>query len=308
MIERPGDVSRKEDLPLRQADQDLICYAFLPEGRALSGGDYMMPGHISSQYITGLLMALPLIGEDSRIVVTTELQSRSYIDITLGVLRDFGIDIKVEEKMAGYPVYHIKGGQKYSVPNGSASRTLRPEGDWSNAAFWLTAQALGSDIHVSGLNDASAQGDRAISEILERFRLRSDDPSDDPVIIDAGNIPDLVPVISVMASLSPGQTRIVNAGRLRIKESDRLKTTAAMLCALGADISETKDGLIIHGKTQLAGGTADGAGDHRIVMSAAIAATCCSEPVTILGAQASAKSYPAFFEHYRRAGGEFFER
>lgn len=312
------------DVSSQELDLQFICRAFLPDGRILTGGDYELPGHISSQYITGLLMALPLCCEDSRVIVTSKLQSRSYIDITLCVLRDFGIEITVEEAIRDLPVYHIKGGQRYTIPcseydicgsNPSKMNVhIRPEGDWSNAAFWLTANALGSDVHISGLNDASPQGDRAIAEILDFFRARISDPSkidpfendfskDDALVIDAGNIPDLVPIISVIASLSPGQTRIINAGRLRIKESDRLKTTHAMLSALGADISETDDGLIINGRPSLDGGTVDGAGDHRIVMAAAIAATCCSDPVTIRGAQAAAKSYPGFFDHYRQSGG-----
>ena len=309
-IERPVHTAQRD----KCTDQQLILSAFLPEGNELSGGDYEMPGHISSQYITGLMMALPLIREDSRIIVTSELQSRAYIDITLAVLRDFGIQIETEEKIPGMPVYCIKGGQKYVFPqkelqtgpsqNTRASIVIKPEGDWSNAAFWLSASALGSDIRISGLNDASPQGDKAISGILENFSHRRNSNSIHPLIIDAGNIPDLIPIISVVAALVPGQTQITNAGRLRIKESDRLKTTCAMLSALDADISETADGLIINGKKQLAGGTVDGAGDHRIVMAAAIAATCCSEPVIIYGAQAAAKSYPAFFEHYEKLGGE----
>lgn len=309
-IERPVFKGQRD----KCTDQQLILRAFLPEGHELSGGDYKMPGHISSQYITGLMMALPLIREDSRIIVTSELQSRAYIDITLAVLRDFGIKIDEKEKTAGRPVYYIKCGQKYVFPqkelqtglsqNTRSSIVIKPEGDWSNAAFWLSANALGSDIRISGLNDASPQGDKAISDILENFSHRRNSNTIHPLIIDAGNIPDLVPIISVVAALMPGQTQITNAGRLRIKESDRLKTTCAMLSSLGADISETVDGLIINGKKQLAGGAVDGAGDHRIVMAAAIAATRCSGPVTICGAQAAAKSYPAFFKHYEKLGGK----
>ena len=251
-------------------------------------------------------MALPLIAEDSRIVVTTPLQSVAYIDITLAVLKDFGIEIDVmtdanDELNAGsasdktLTAYVIRGGQQYTMPDPPA-----PEGDRSNAAFWLAAAALGSKLSVTGLDDDSPQGDKAITSVIEKFTS----PFSVDVTIDASQIPDLVPVISVLAALKPMCTRIVNAGRLRIKESDRLKTTCRMLSDLGADIIETEDGLEITGKGELKGGTVSGEGDHRIVMAAAIAATCCKHPVTIIGAQAASKSYPAFFEHYEMLGGK----
>lgn len=294
------------------AGQKPICRISLPQGSSLRGGEYELPGHISSQYITGLLMALPLIPEDSVIRVTTPLQSRAYIDITLSVLKDFGIKVCVTEGEC--PVYHIDGGQKYSFPSAGspdafALNAVTPEGDWSNGAFWLAADALGSDITVTNLRPDSPQGDKAIAQIVDRFCGLPDTEccgqSDNEITIDASEIPDLVPIISVLASLCPAHTRIVNAGRLRIKESDRLKSTCAMLQGLGADIRETEDGLDITGKETLAGGTISGAGDHRIVMAAAIAATCCRGPVMIEGAQAAAKSYPKFFEHYEMLGGSF---
>lgn len=261
-------------------------------------------------------MALPLIHEDSTITITTPLQSRAYVDITLAVLREFGIEVIVTDNNettdpANCPVYHIKGGQRYTTPHIDAGR-IHPEGDWSNGAFWLVADALGSDINVSNLRDDSPQGDKAITEIIKKYnsvRLDNEcndempDTCDKEIAIDASGIPDLVPIISVLAALSPVHTRIVNAGRLRIKESDRLKTTCEMLGALGANISETEDGLEIEGRESLDGGTAHGAGDHRIVMAAAIAATCCKKPVTIIGAEAAAKSYPRFFEDYAWLGG-----
>ena len=298
-----------------------ICKVALPKGTPLKGGEYTLPGHISSQYVTGLLMALPLIEEDSCIRITTPLQSASYIHITLAVLRRFGIKVDISEEKCEegiLPVYHIKGGQNFSFPGDADANTIVPEGDWSNGAFWLVAGALGSDIDVSGLDPDSPQGDKAICSVISmltkgRCSMHTRDictgscsDKTDSRSIDAGNIPDLVPVISVLAALTPGETRIVNAQRLRIKESDRLKTTCAMLTALGADIRETEDGLVIQGKDHLKGGTVDGAGDHRIVMSAAIAATCCDGPVTILGAEAASKSYPRFFDDYEKLRGELF--
>lgn len=304
------------------AGQKPICRISLPQGSSLRGGEYELPGHISSQYITGLLMALPLIPEDSVIRVTTPLQSRAYIDITLSVLKEFGIKVDITDGEC--PVYRISGRQQYSFPSGPSANgedlpagspdafalnAVTPEGDWSNGAFWLAADALGSDITVTNLRPDSPQGDKAIAQIVDRFCGLPDTEccgqSDNEITIDASEIPDLVPIISVLASLCPAHTRIVNAGRLRIKESDRLKTTCAMLQGLGADIRETEDGLDITGKETLAGGTISGAGDHRIVMAAAIAATCCRGPVMIEGAQAAAKSYPKFFEHYEMLGGSF---
>ena len=320
--------SSAKDDTARPARQKPICRISLPQGSSLRGGEYELPGHISSQYITGLLMALPLIPEDSVIRVTTPLQSRAYIDITLSVLKEFGIKVDITDGEC--PVYRISGRQQYSFPSGPSANgedlpagspdavapdafalnAVTPEGDWSNGAFWLAADALGSDITVTNLRPDSPQGDKAIAQIVDRFCGLPDtkccgDQSDSEIAIDASEIPDLVPIISVLASLCPAHTRIVNAGRLRIKESDRLKTTCAMLQGLGADIRETEDGLDITGKETLAGGTISGAGDHRIVMAAAIAATCCRGPVTIEGAQAAAKSYPKFFEHYEMLGGSF---
>lgn len=305
-----GSSKNKQAIFKASTDTRLICNVSLPDGNALSGGTYTLPGHISSQYVTGLLMALPLLGEDSRIEISTPLQSGAYVDITLKVLADFGINITETKNSDGLPIYEIPAGQHYKTGEVPLD-PLTPEGDWSNGAFWLVADALGSDIEVSGLSSDSPQGDKAISEIIRcfsRYNIGTTDAynitaNDDETIIDASEIPDLVPVISVLASLTPGTSRIVNAERLRIKESDRLKTTCAMLTALGGDVTETEDGLIINGKESLSGGTVDGAGDHRIVMSAAIAATCCTKPVHITGAQAVNKSYPRFFDDYMMLGG-----
>ena len=245
------------------------------------------------------------------------MESRPYIDITLDVLKDFGICI--EEPEAGY--FAIPGGQAYKGPS-----QMEVEGDWSNAAFWLAAGAVGpGSVTVTGLKPDSVQGDKAICDVLRSFgAMVTEDaeagsvtccrPAGSPLTgcqIDVKDIPDAVPVISVVAAAAAGNTKIYNAGRLRIKESDRLETVAAMLTALGAEVEEGEDYLIIHGKGgtnsgadtaeyPLKGGTVDGANDHRIVMSGAVAAILCEEPVTILGAQAVNKSYPGFFEERER--------
>ncbi|MBQ9180350.1 MAG: 3-phosphoshikimate 1-carboxyvinyltransferase [Firmicutes bacterium] len=277
-----------------QQDPHEICRTSLEEGLTeMKGGEFRLPGNVSSQYVTGLLLALPLIKEDSKIILTSKLQSRAYVDITLKVLEDFGIDVKVagEKDM---PVYEIKGGQKYILPG-----EVNPEGDWSNAAFWLVAGALGSDISVTGLRSDSPQGDKNITELIELFKSEANSTR----IIDVSEVPDLVPILCVLASLTPGDTEITGGERLRIKESDRIKTTVDMLSALGAEIEERAAGMFIRGKDSLEGGTVDGAGDHRIVMAAAIAATRCDDEVTIIGAEAVNKSYPSFFEKYEQLGG-----
>lgn len=277
----------------------------------LSAGEYTIEAGVSSQFISGLLYALPLLEGDSVLKLTGNVESRPYIDITLDVLKDFGIQIRETEPECGESVrFEIPGGQIYCGP-----AKLAAEGDWSNAAFWLAAGAIGGEpVTVTGLNLDSVQGDRAISDVLREFGASVTEDAEAGSVtcagpdggmlkgcdIDAKDIPDLVPVISVVAAAAQGDTRIYNAGRLRIKESDRLVTVTAMLTALGASVEEGDDFLLIHGEGGLRGGTVDGAGDHRIVMSAAVAAGLCCGPVIILGAEAVNKSYPGFFEERER--------
>jgi len=249
----------------------------------LQGGIFAIAGNVSSQYITGLLLALPLCPLDSEIVLTTKLESAAYIDITLETLRPFGI--RIEKTRTGW---HVPGGQKYRSPG-----IVSAEGDWSGAAFWLAANRIGSSIECTGLNASSVQGDRMIAEMLNRLGSE----------IDVSDTPDLVPALAVAAALHPGITRIAGAARLRIKESDRLRTVAGMLTALGGSVDELEDGLVIQGVRRLPGGTVYGCNDHRIVMAAAIAATAADGPVTITDAQAVNKSYPAFFDAFRALGG-----
>lgn len=249
----------------------------------LTGGTYAIAGNISSQYITGLLMALPLCKEDSEIILTTKLESAAYVDITLETLSPFGII--AERTETGW---RIPGGQKYRSPG-----IISAEGDWSGAAFWFAANSLDSNVTCLGLNEKSLQGDRAIVEMLSRLSSE----------IDVSDTPDLVPALAVAAAAHPGTTRITGAARLRIKESDRLRAVADMIRNLGGKVDESDDCLIIHGGMPLTGGTVDGRNDHRIVMAAAIAATTVTGPVTITDAQAVAKSYPAFFDHFNQLGG-----
>ena len=264
----------------------------------LIAGDYSLPGNVSSQFISGLLFALPLLGGNSTLTVTGALQSARYVSMTEQALAEAGILTKKDG-----PVWQIGGGQRYASP---AVQTV--EGDWSNAAFFLCMGALSATgVTVTALNSTSLQADRAITEILVRFGAELT-VSEDAVTVrrgvlhgitlDAGPIPDLVPVVSCLAALCDGETRVKNAARLRLKESDRLQTTAALLSALGGSVRELPDGLIISGRGRLSGGTADACGDHRIAMSAAMAACGCEGPVTVSGSECVAKSYPAFWEDF----------
>ncbi|MCL2070204.1 MAG: 3-phosphoshikimate 1-carboxyvinyltransferase [Treponema sp.] len=282
------------------------------EGR-LSHGSYTLPGDISSQFVSGLLFALPLLNGDSVLRVTGALESRPYVDMTLDALRLFGFRVLEEEACDdGSPlhVFAIPGGQ-----SGSAPPRVRAGGDWSNAAFWLSAGAIGKGaITCTGLDPASRQGDRAIVELLEAFGAHVSRKPDAVTVspgalrgtdIDAGNTPDLVPVLAAVASVAEGKTTIRNAGRLRIKESDRLRTVTELLSSLGADIMETEDGLVITGKKSLAGGETESYGDHRIAMCAAVLSSVCDGPVVIRDAQAVRKSYPGFFEDFSALGAQY---
>ncbi len=264
----------------------------------LCAGDYCLPGNVSSQFISGLLFALPLLGGDSTLTVTGALQSARYVAMTEQALAAASILTKTDGQ-----VWQIGGGQRYAAP---AVQTV--EGDWSNAAFFLCMGALSeTGVTVTGLNPESLQADRAITELLTRFGAELAVSGDAVTVrrgalhgitLDAGPIPDLIPVVSCLAALCDGETRIENAARLRLKESDRLQSTAALLSSLGGSVRELPDGLVIWGRARLSGGTADACGDHRIAMSAAMAACGCAYPVTVLGSECVAKSYPAFWEDF----------
>lgn len=253
----------------------------------LEPGVYALPGNVSSQFITGLLYALPLLPGDSRIVLTTLLESRGYVDMTLDMLRRF--NIKVEAQEDGFLV---PGNQTYQA------RDLTLEADWSGAAFWYAANFLGAQVDIQGLNPDSVQGDRQIGTLYWKLARPG------AVDIDLSQCPDLAPPLAVMAAVRKGTTRFVHAGRLRMKESDRLETIARTLNALGAKAQVGEDTLTLEGLDHLKGGTVDGCNDHRIAMMAAVAAVACKEPVTILGAECVKKSYPRFWEDYTALGGE----
>ncbi len=271
----------------------------------LKAGKYTLKGNISSQFVSGLLFALPLLEGDSKIELIKPVESRPYIDMTAGALKKFGIRVNIDDNIISVP-----GGQKYVSP-GEAS----VEGDWSNSAFFLCAGALSpKGVTVSGLDADSPQGDKKILDILKRMGALVSVNGDEVTVrkdrligltVDASDIPDTVPAVSALAAMcETGATHIVNASRLRIKECDRLSAVNKMLTAAGAAVSETDDGLVIWGQNELTGGRAEGCNDHRIVMAAALLSCGCSLPVDITTAEASAKSYPSFFEDFNTLGGK----
>jgi 3-phosphoshikimate 1-carboxyvinyltransferase len=268
----------------------------------LKPGEYKVKGNISSQFISGLLFALPLLDGDSKIIVTTELESKPYVDLTIAMLKNFSVEVANND----YREFIVRGNQRYKAMN------YKVEGDFSQAAFWLTAGILGANVLCDGLNINSLQGDKAVLEIIKsmggNFAIEGDTIKALPsktkaTIIDASQCPDLVPILTVLAALSEGTTKIINAARLRIKESDRLSAIALELNKIGANIEEKEDGLVIRGKEALKGGTVHSWNDHRIAMALAIASIKCTEPLIIKDALCVKKSYPDFWKDFKKLGG-----
>jgi 3-phosphoshikimate 1-carboxyvinyltransferase len=230
-------------------------------------GAYSIPGNVSSQFVSGLMFAQMLM-EGCTLEVTGKIESAPYMEMTRQAIGKFPL---------------------------KDSPVITVEGDWSNAAFWLAANALGSALYVAGLREDSPQGDRVCAELLPGLTAHQ--------TIDAADIPDLVPILSVMAAANQGAV-FTNIARLRLKESDRVASVIAMISALGGQAEATEDTLTIFG-TGLRGGRVDAQNDHRIAMSAAIASTVCSRSVTILGADCVNKSYPRFWDDFSRLGGTY---
>ena len=254
----------------------------------LTPGTYSLPGNVSSQFFTGLLFALSLLDAPSTVRSTTPLESADYVAMTIEAMARSGVQVEKEDE------------RTFTVtpaPYRPFSATV--EGDWSQAAFWYAANVLGSDLDIKGLNSSSIQGDMVIADHFRRL-IRPGDAE-----IDVSGCPDLVPPLAAMAAVRQGTTRLINAARLRMKESDRLMTVNLTMSALGASVEEGADSLTIHGVERLTGGvTVDCCNDHRIAMMAGVAATKCKEPVILQGAQCVQKSYPNFWEHYQMLGGE----
>lgn len=274
----------------------------------LKAGIFEVEGNVSSQFITGLLFTLPLLKEDSKIIITTEMESKGYIDLTLRAMSDFGVEIINNN----YREFIIKGNQKYNA------RNYRVEGDYSQAAFFLCADSLGNEVLCKDLDLNSLQGDKEVIDILERMNVvfnandigvkGTTNGELASTIIDGSQCPDIIPVLTSVAALTKGTTEIINAGRLRIKECDRLAAVTSELNKLGAKIIEKEDGLIVTGVEKLKGGAEVWSHkDHRIAMTLAIASTRCEEPIVIKDYECIAKSYPNFFDDFKALGGNVHE-
>ena len=272
-----GRLPQRPLSPLWEEMERMGCILTRPTGDTircqgkLKSSDYSIDGSVSSQFITGLMYAKDLITGGAEVFITGRLESGSYLTMTLQA-----------QQLFGAPRYHSPG-------------TVKVEGDWSNGAFWLAAKALGSELDIQNLDPNSVQGDRAADRFLRELRENTE--------IDTRNNPDLVPILAIVAAVHEGAV-FRNIHRLRLKESDRVASTIAMIENLGGKAVEMGGHLVVHG-TGLRGGTVDSVNDHRIAMSAAIAATVCTEPVTILGAECVEKSYPKFWAEYARLGGNY---
>lgn len=307
LVERPMDtyykMFEKQNINYKTTNGNLPVTI---EGR-LNSGTFEMKGDISSQFITGLLFTLPLLDGDSTIVITTELESKGYVDLTLDMLKKF--DIEVEN--INYKEFRVKGNQKYSAHN------YKVEGDYSQIAFWIVAGVLNGEIKCNNIDLNSLQGDKVVLDIVREMGGDLEAKEDYVIakksktrgtIIDASECPDIIPVLSVLAAVSEGETRVINGKRLRIKESDRLNSTATIINDMGGDVEELEDGLIIRGVEKLKGGvTIDSYGDHRIAMALGVASTVCTEPIIVTNSHVVSKSYPNFWEDFVKIGGKVDE-
>ena len=304
LMQRPLSVYEQLFVP-RGVRWALSGDALTVEGQ-LQSGEYALRGDVSSQFITGLLLALPLLSGDSVIRITTALESRGYVELTRRIQAAFG----VTSRWADGHTLLVPGGQTPVSPGSFAI-----EGDWSHAAFYLVAGALGKagPLTLRRLCIDSTQGDRAIVPILRGMGARIEETSQGLTVypsvlhgaqVDVTQVPDLVPVLAVAMAGAQGESRITGAARLRIKESDRLSAIADALCACGAEVRELPDGLVICGGPPLHGAAVDGRNDHRIVMAMAVAAALCDGEITISDAEAVAKSAPAFWQEYASLGGQ----
>lgn len=310
VIKMHGRLPQRPLFPLDREMQKYGC-EFYQDGDKLqiSGklvpADYVIEGNISSQFISGLLFALPIIKGRSRIIIKDKFESYSYVKLTLEVLKNYGIEYTFENN-----TFELVKGEYISSDS-------KVEGDWSNAAFWLCAGALSkSGITVDNLNFKSVHGDKKIIDILKSFgaditvcgnsaTVKSSNLKG--ISVNASDIPDLVPIIALTACKANGNTVITNAERLRIKESDRIKTVIEMINNLGGNAQETPDGMIITG-TALKGGIVNSHNDHRIAMTAAVASQICQNNVTIIDANAVTKSYPDFFKDFETLNGKIKEK
>lgn len=302
LISRPQSIYQeifKQDNNIFEISNDKI----LVKG-SVRAREYHIKGDVSSQFFSGLMFALPLLEEDSTIIIDGKLESRSYIDLTISILEEFGI--KILELKNGY---FIEGNQIYQPANYTV------EGDYSQAAFHLVGGTISGLVKVCDLAHNSKQGDKAIIEFLKQMRSKiiymengyiTELSNTQGTVIDLADCPDLGPIITLLACLSKGKSKIINISRLRIKESDRVLSTVSTLKSLGANIKSTKNEILITGTPTLIGGvTVDSFNDHRIAMMLSIAALRCEKEIILTNANAVTKSYPSFFEDYKSLGGKY---
>lgn len=303
LVNRPLDsyfeIFDKQGIKYEHSDG---VYLPLKVSGGLKPDTYHIRGDISSQFITGLLYALPLLNGDSKIVITTNLESKGYIDLTLDVLKDFGIEIINND----YKEFIVKGNQQYKAIDYTV------EGDYSQTAFFLVGGALGNDITLLGMKEDSLQGDKKIIDDIKAMNgnitfeseiLKCEPSKTVGAVIDFSQSPDLGPALTVLASLSNGTSHFINASRLRIKECDRITCMLEELNKMGANITESPDSMTIYGVNELKGCIVDSHNDHRVAMALAMAATVCDSDVKILNAECVSKSYPHFWEDYIKLGG-----
>ena len=299
LMQRPQSVYEKlfEDnkTPLRKTENELIV-----EG-VLQAGEIHVRGDVSSQFISGLLFALPLLSEDSKVIIEGPYESESYVNLTIDMLKKFGIQIEAKDR-----TLTIFGNQSYHPQN------ITVESDYSQLAFFAALGVLNGPVRCGGLKQDSLQGDRAVVHIIEQMNGKVTYENDcycfdrselAATVIDLADCPDLGPALMMLASFAQGETKIINAGRLRIKESDRIEAMESELRKCGVQIRSTDDTIWITGKTNWSVSEhLSGHNDHRIVMALAVGATIAKTPVVIEGAEAVRKSYPAFFEDLARLG------
>ena len=269
----------------------------------LKPGNFKVEGNVSSQFITGLLFTLPLLNSDSKITITTKMESKGYIDLTLQVLKLYGIEIVNHE----YKQFIVRGRQEYKA------RDYRVESDFSQAAFYLVAGALGNDVTLLDLNLDSLQGDKATIDFLKQMNCEIVENDEGIKVVshglkattvDASQCPDVIPVVSLALALASGHSEVINAGRLRIKECDRLQATVEELNKLKAHAVEHESSMELDGVETLTGGNVSSHDDHRMAMMLAIASTVCKEPVIIDNKECVKKSYPSFWEDFEMLGGK----